>query len=429
MKGSVTKRCGCAPTLNARGERIACKLRHGSWYFVADAGTDPTTKRRRQLKRGGFATKAEAEVALAEALDAANKGRTAHDGRQTVETFLARWLDDKARHGARPTTLRSYRSHVQRFIVPAIGAVRLRDLRPSHVEAVFAEVAKPTGGRTRSAASVRQVHATLRSALGTARRRGLIAANVARDAELPRWSRPKVSPWEPAELGRFLDHAATDPLGALYEVIAATGLRRGEALGLRWDDVDLERGLLVVRRQVVHIGTDAPCPFCERHHRGLSFGVPKTASGEARIVELDGGALGVLMAHQLAQDGERRALGGLYADHGLVFARPVPPANARPRWLPGDPLPPEVATKRFGELVREAGVRPVRLHDLRHGQASLMLAAGVPLATVSKRLGHGSLSITSDTYSHLLQGVGRDAAERAAALVPRAVRGPVAERV
>ena len=99
------------------------------------------------------------------------------------------------------------------------------------------------------------------------------------------------------------------------------------------------------------------------------------------------------------------------ADHGLVFAHED-----------GGPLRPESVTKRFGQLVREAGLRPVRLHDLRHGAASLMLAAGVPLAVVSKRLGHSSIGITSDTYSHLLEGVGRDAAERAAALVPRRPR-------
>jgi integrase len=140
----------------------------------------------------------------------------------------------------------------------------------------------------------------------------------------------------------------------------------------------------------------------------LRFGPPKTASGDARVVDLDHGTVGALLGHRLAQDAERAAWGPAYADHGLVFAREN-----------GEPLHPETVTKRFGKLAEAASLRPVRLHDLWHGQASLMLAAGVPLAVVSKRLGHSSVSITSDTYSHLLEGVGREAAERAAALVPR----------
>jgi integrase len=247
--------------------------------------------------------------------------------------------------------------------------------------------------------TVRRVHATLRSALATAQRRRLVPYNAAVDVELPKVSRPKVRPWEPAELGKFLDHAAGDRLGTLYEVMAATGLRRGEACGLRWQDVDLERGRLVVRQQVVVLGHD------------LRFGPPKTSSGEARVVDLDDGTVGALLGHRLAQDAGRAEWGPAYADHDLVFTREN-----------GEPLHPERVTKRFLQLVDAAGVRKVRLHDLRHGQASLMLAAGVPLAVVSKRLGHSGVGITSDTYSHLLEGVGREAAERAAALVPRTRR-------
>ena len=170
--------------------------------------------------------------------------------------------------------------------------------------------------------------------------------------------------------------------------------------------------MLVVRQQLVQVSVPderAPkCPSCGEVHKGHAFGLPKTSSGEARAVELDGGTVGVLLAHRLTQDAERQEWGIDYVDHGLVFARED-----------GNPLPLDHVTKRFRELCQAAGLRPIRLHDLRHGAASLMLAAGVDLALVSKRLGHSSVSITSDIYSHLLEGVGRAAAERAAALVPR----------
>ena len=204
-------------------------------------------------------------------------------------------------------------------------------------------------------------------------------------------------PWEPGELGRFLDHAVGHRLGVVYDLIAATGLRRGEALGLRWSDVDLSAAALVVRQQLVDTGKGSP-----------TFGPPKTAAGYHRRVELDQRTVGALLLHRLTQDEERRQWGSAYADLDLVFAQEN-----------GSPYDPAKVTKTFTTLAREAGLRQVRLHDLRHGAASLMLPAGIPVGVVSKRLGHSSITLTNDTYQHLLEGVGRHAAEAAAALVPR----------
>ena len=343
---------------------------------------------------------------LAELVDQSANGMTTDDGCLTVKAYCEGWLADKISRGMRPTTARSYRYHVDSFIVPTIGHMRLRDVRPDHVDAVLRQVkAGP--------ATVRRVHAPIRSALATAKRRRLIPWNPASDLELPTAARPKVHPWEPEELGKFLDAVAGDDLSAVFELIAATGLRRGEAVGLRWSDVDLARGRLTVRQQLVQLdGEQDPCPYCGEQHRGAVFGKPKTASGEDRIVDLDGGVIGVLIAHRLQQDMQRAEWGSQYSEHGLVFAQ-----------ADGTPIPPERVTKRFTQLVKAAELRAIRLHDLRHGQASLMLAAGVPMAVVSKRLGHSTISLTSDTYSHLLDGVGRDAAEAAASLVPRAGKG------
>jgi integrase len=413
VKGSIHKRCSCPAEYGTAGNRLACKKPHGAWVFVVDAGRDPATGKRRQVKRGGFATKTEAEQALAGYVDGAAKGTATHDGRETVAHYVDRWLAGKIAAGLRPTTARSYRQHLDHYVKPTIGAVRLRDVRPGHVEDVLRAVTAPRAGRrSAGAASARRAHATLRSAFATAKRRRLIPYNPAADIDLPKAPRPKVQPWEPGELGAFLDSVASDLLGPLFEVMAGTGLRRGEALGLRWSDIDVDRSRAVVRQQIVQLdSTDFVCSVCGGMHRGLAFGKPKTSSGDARVVDLDAGLLGVLIAHRLRHDAERATWGEAYSDHGLVFAR-----------QDGTPIPPERVTKRFAELVKSAGLRPVRLHDLRHGQASLLLAAGVPLAVVSKRLGHSSLTITADTYSHLLEGVGRDAAERAAALVPRTRR-------
>ncbi len=413
MKGSVIKRCACPVQRNARGQRVACRLDHGSWSYVLDTGRGPDGKRR-QERRSGFRTRDDAESALAAAVRAVSEGLHAHDGGTTVADYLDRWLADKVAAGLRPTTRRSYEQHVRDYLRPQLGHLRLRDLRPSHVAGMVRVVS--AGTRQRPApgpATVRRIVATLRSALTSAQRLHLVTHNAAANLELPAAPRPRVRPWEPADLGRFLDHAAADRLGALFELLASTGLRRGEAVGLRWDDVDLVAGVLVVRQQLVQVGSgdERPCPHCGELHKGSAFGPPKTSSGESRRVDLDSGTAGVLLAQQLRQHDERAAWGDAYREHGLVFAREN-----------GDPLRLDFVTKRFTALATEVGMPALTLHGLRHGAASLMLAAGVDVAVVSKRLGHSSIAITSDTYSHLLVGVGRAAAEAAAALVPRAAR-------
>jgi integrase len=310
MKGSVYKRCGCPPELDGRGRgrRRACRLPHGSWCFVADVPVAGTGKRR-QVRRSGFVTKALAEEALASHLEQAARMPASHDGGQRVGEYLDAWLEAKAAAGLRDNTLFGYRHHVEHFLKPHLGHLRLRDLHPTHVEALLVALGQPQPDRKPlGAASVRRVHATLRSALSSAKRKRLIPYNPAVDLDLPRVSRPKVRPWQAAELGRFLDVARADRLSPVFELMAATGVRRGEALGLRWDDVDLDRADLVVRRQLLQVADQPsrrPCPYCGVTHTLVVFGRPKTSSGEDRLVEFDSGTVRVLRAHQEAQEQER----------------------------------------------------------------------------------------------------------------------------
>jgi integrase len=411
MRGSVRKRCSCPAELDARGRRKACTIKHGSWGYTVDLGPglspDGVHLERRQVTRFGFPTKKDAEKALAEVLDANARGLAIAVNNVTVAAFLNDWLAGRIADGLRPTTAATYTAHFNNYFIPRIGHLRLRELRPQHVEAALRSIQTD---RTMKPASLRRVHASLRSALGAAVRLRLIPNNPAVGVSLPSVTRPHVRPWEPEELGRFLDHADRDDLGAIFHLLAATGLRRGEAVGLRWSDVDLDKSRLHVRQQVVTLTAkfSRPCDQCGGDHGRIGFGRPKTASGEDRVVDLDPLTVGVLLAHRLRQDVLRAQLGDAYNDHDLVFPRPD-----------GVPLHPDRVSDRFTELAAEIGLRRVRLHDLRHGQASLMLAAGVDIVVVSKRLGHSSVAITSDTYTHLLPGVGSEAAARAWSLVPR----------
>lgn len=394
MKGSTFRRCGCrddagklltkCPRLGQRG--------HGTWYYRADVGAG--TGQRREQRKGGFSTKAEADAALAKVLASVSTGEHRHDDRQTVCTYLEAWLTERERGTIRPSTAVMYRLYIERDIVPAIGSVRLGDLRPGHVDKLLRKLAADGRGPT----TIRRVHATLRSALTSARRARLVAYNAATDVELPRATAGKVSPWQPSELGTFLDHVSGDRLGALFEVMAFTGLRRGEACALRWADVDILGGVITVRTQLVEVGGHAV------------EGKPKTRSGEDRRVDLGSRTVGVLMEHRLRQDAEREAFEAGYTDNDRVFARED-----------GTDLSPSAVTKLFGRLSAAAELRPVRLHDLRHGAASLMIGSGTDIAVVSKRMGHSSIRVTVDTYAHLMDGVGRAAADAAEGLVrPRA---------
>lgn len=423
MKESVTKRCSCPKVVDDRGRRRTCPKRHGSWSYVAEVGDDPITGRRKQVKRGGYATREAAESALTSILQQVQDHGWVDDRSQTVVGWLTEWTDRQEKTGAlRPSTVAAYRSYINGRLTQHLGAkLKLRDLKRPGVTMLIRRMIDAGDGHT----TVHRTIATLRSGLTAAVRAGLIPVNPAKDVDLPTREVRATTPWEPAELGAFLDQVQTDRLGVLFEVMAYTGLRRGEVLGLTWDGVDLPYGRITVRCQIVP-GQTLVCAWCGQGH-GVAWREPKTAAG-SRTVDIDSQTADALRVHEAEQKLQRAAWGHAYADHGLVFARED-----------GLPYHPATITHRFLELVdgmtfdgpsgAEAPLRRVRLHDLRHGAASLGIAAGVPIENISKRLGHSSIAVTSDIYGHLLQGVGKQAAEASAALVPRSRRPDVPKTV
>lgn len=416
MSGQVFKRCGCRDEQGRQVGAVCPDLKrtgHGSWAFRVDLGPGPDDKgvlrKRRQRYVGGFETRKLAEAERDKLMTAARNGMHVDRSRLTVAQYLEEWLASKTAGDLRASSARVYRGHIDAYLTPQLGHVRLSDLRVAHVEAAYAAIRagnvarlETKGGRAVGPTTLRRIHGTLMSALNSAVKRRVLPYNPATHAELPAASRPKVAPWEPAELGQFLDAAASHRLGGLFHVMAFTGLRRGEALGLRWSDVDLTRGVVTVRQQLTEVDGVA------------AFGPPKTKAGEHRRVDLDQATIGALLEHQLHQGTEQDRAGEAWQPLGLVFCRED-----------GSPIPPGYVTKLFTQLARKAKLRPVRLHDLRHGAASLQIAAGTPLAVVSKLMGHSTYTLTVDTYSHLVEGAGRAAAEAAAALVPRGARVPV----
>ena len=433
MKGHTFKRCPCGPLRDDAGARVNCTKRHGTWSFVHELPPD-ASGRRRQVKKGGFTTEREARVALNEALGNLHQGTYTAPTRQTVGEYLDQWLGGKSK--LRSSTRRSYREHLDLYLRPGIGHVRLTDLREQDIERLYAamgqlgqpspapsyeldrlRVARTATPLTRplTAARIRRVHATLMSALGAAVKRRLIGHNPASHVELATGRRPKavvwtddrvaafartgirpaVAVWTAAQAGAFLDSAAEHRLYPMFHLIAYRGLRRGEAIGLRWQDVVLDAGLVRIAQQVVQLGW------------ATEVGDPKTDSG-SRSISIDGLTVATLQRWRATQDSERRQWGNAWQDSGLVFTRED-----------GSQLHPDTASTVFEKLHRAAGLPPIRLHDLRHTAASLALAAGVPLKVVSEQLGHSSLAITADTYTSVLPAVAAAAAEAVADAIPR----------
>ena len=309
----------------------------------------------------------------------------------TVGAFLEGWLTEVARPTVRPRTYVSYRYVVGVHLAPGLGDLPLAALSPADVQA-FLNAKAASGLSPRTVGYLRGV---LRGALGHAERTELVTRNVARLARPPRIPRRSVSPLSLAQVRTFLAAIAGDRLEALYLVALGVGLRQGEILGLRWSDVDTAAGTLTVRHALARID-------------GRLVLVEPKSTASRRVVPLPAFVRDALLAHHLRQAGEPLPL------------RPAPPdpfADLVFVTTHGTPLDGITITRRFQRILGSAGLPHQRFHDLRHACASLLLAQGVPARVVMETLGHSEISLTLNTYSHVMPSVGREAAERMDALL------------
>ena len=368
--------------------------RGSTWTIVVDVGVAPNG-RRKQKSKGGFATKGAAEGALRTLVNAVVAGEYTEPTKLSFERYaLDQWLP-ALRATVRPLTSESYERHCQRYLVPAFGSYPLGGVPVTAINRLYGRLLRPDPPQSAlSASTVRRIHATRHKALADAVRGQLILPrNPAAFADPPRATRPEMRVWSAAELRTFLADTQQDRLATLWRFMAFTGVRRGEGLGLRWCDLDLERGRATICQTILPIG-----------HRP-TVGEPKTARGR-RSVALDRGTVDALHVHRKRQVEQRLLVGPDFRDHGLVFAHPD-----------GQPLNPEYVSRRFQRLVRAAGLPSVRLHDLRHTHATLALPAGVPTRVLSGRLGHSAMAVTTDIYQHAIPDLEAAFAEQIALLV------------
>ena len=309
----------------------------------------------------------------------------------TVGQFLEYWLTQSVRPRVRPLTAAGYSVNVRKHIVPTLGRIRLDRLTPQNVQ----ELLNDRLAVGLSAKTVRYVHQVLRTALGMAVRWDMVDRNVATLVDPPRGKRPRVRTLGPDEARRFLDSVHGHRLEALYSVALALGLRQGEALGLRWQDVDLAGGVVSVRHQLQRIETK------------LTLVEPKTERSRRTLV-MPPSIVERLREHSKRQLAEKLWAGSKWAENDLVFANRF-----------GAPLQARRVIAEFHKALRDAGIPRIRFHDLRHSCATLLLIQGVSPRVVMEILGHSEIAMTMDTYSHVAPELQREAADRMESLLSR----------
>lgn len=363
-----------------RGEGGIYQEADGSWRASLNLGTS-NGKRQRRVFRGKSRNDVRQKLLAAQQIVAG--GLPLPGARLTVGGFLDRWLEEVVKPKNRPLTYVAYKSKVDLHITPALGLRLLVKLTPDDVQSFLNAKSKTK----LSPRMVRELRGVLRTALNRAMKWGLVLRNVAALTDAPRVEDGTVTVLAPDDARALLHAARGDRLEALYTVALAVGLRRGEALGLRWQDVDLDAGDLHVRKQL------------QRIDGRLELQEPKTRKAR-RSVALPGIAVTALREHRRRQAAERLATGPAWTDSGLVFTSEI-----------GTPMDPDNLKRSWYALRKRAGLDTMRFHDLRHACATLLLAQGVHPRVVMETLGHSQIAVTMNVYSHVLPVLQREAAD------------------
>lgn len=356
-----------------------------SWRIKieSDRGADG---KRRTIYRTVRGRKADADGVLAEMLTDHRAGLLVETSNTSVGDYLKIWL---AAQSTSPKTIERHTEIVDKHLVPALGAHPIQKLRVQHIDQYYREAlasGRRDGKGGLSAQTVLHHHRVLFSALKHATKKRVVARNVAEDVDVPSPSRRDVQALDENQVARVITAAENSAWYVPILLGATTGLRRGEVLGLRWRDVDLERGKIHVAQVLQQLG------------KKVITKEPKTDSSR-RAVVLPAIAIETLRRHRLAQAEQRLSLGLPKDESALVFANAL-----------GEPLKPSNLTKAFEHIVRKAGVPTVSLHALRHSHASQLLRSGINPKVVSERLGHSKVNITLDLYSKVLPGLQEEAA-------------------
>jgi integrase len=360
------------------------KRSRDSWTLILDFGRDAGGRRRQKwiTVRGN---RRDAERELARLLNELNSGAFVEPARLSFRDYAERWLAFMQTRVS-PKTFERYQEIMLKHLVPALGDTVLSKLQPLQIQACYAAAQRRDGRGSLAPRTILHHHRVLREALNQAVRWRLLSINPANAVQPPRPPAREIAVPSDADVTALLQAAEGTRLYLPLLAAIGTGLRRGELLALRWSDLDLDSGQLAISQSL------------EETRAGLSFKTPKIAKGR-RTIALPAHLITVLRRHRVDQAKERLAAGPAYQDHGLIFCEPD-----------GQPTRPSTFTLRFVELAKRARA-DTHLHALRHFHATSMLRLGIHPKVVSERLGHATVGITLDTYSHVIPGLQEQAAK------------------
>lgn len=349
------------------------------WYY--SFSYKEGNKHKKKLKRG-FKTKKEAEAAMIEAKDAMNKGTYIEPSKTPYKEFMESWLKDK-KTNVKKSTYSNYEYLVEKFIDENLGDIELQKITPRDIQSLYNDLKE---SNRLSSENIRKIHTIINDSLNKAYKWGMISKNPASLVDAPKVIKKEVEVWNQEEINCFLKHAKSSRYYHAFLLALTTGMRQGEILGLRWKDIDEENQTISIVQTLSHKGQE------------LSVGA-KTESSN-RHISIDSQTLMQILKVKPKQKEEMMLNRPVYNDSNDLVVRTST----------GAPLSPRNLLRTFYSIIKKAGVKNIRFHDLRHTHASLLLKQGVNPKIVSERLGHANVRITLDTYSHLLPNLQKDTA-------------------
>jgi integrase len=363
-----------------QGEGTIYKRKDGRWAAAVTLGYQGGKFKRKTVYGK---TRKEVQDKLTIELRKVQQGLPIVNERHTLAQFLKSWLESVAKPSVRPKTYRTYSDLVKLHLEPALGNQPLAKLSPQRIQTFLNDKSK-SGLAPKT---VRHIHSTLRAALNIALRWGLVARNVATLVSPPRLQAKEIKPMSQGEIKAFLNTIKGDRLECLFLIAFSLGLRRGELLGLRWQDIDLEARTLRVSLAL------------QRVSGKLELSEPKTDRSR-RALPLTDGLISALRTHRARQREERLLAGPKWKENGFVFSSSI-----------GTPLEPRNLIRKFQAILKKANLGHYRFHDLRHSCATMLIAQGAPARTVMDILGHSQISLTMNTYGHIMLETRREAIE------------------
>lgn len=366
------------------------KRSKGSWTIIIELGKDASGKRKR-ITKSIKGTKKLAEKEMYKLLAEIEKGTYVKPTQLLTSEYLKKWLEDYGLSNLAPSTYDSYKMIINKHLIPAIGHVPIIKLEPMHLQSYYTKALKEGRKDGKGGLSPRTVqyhHRVCREALQHAMRWQIIVRNVADSVEPPKQVKPEMKVLDVAGVDKLLKTAEARDYDLIYTAVYS-GLRRGELIALKWQDLDLTKGLASIRRSMLRLTG-----------QGFVFRETKTKKGK-RQVALPSCLTLLLKKVKQKQNENKLLLGSDYQDNDLVFCNKN-----------GTPTDPDGISKRFKTLIEKVGFPGVRFHDLRHTHATLLLAEGIHPKIVQERLGHKTITLTLDTYSHVLPGLQEEAAAK-----------------